>query len=60
MGTSKVSIRWPKPMMSEPDLEQLMRWLFADVCEATDGCVVKPDGVCPHGHPSWVLRKEMV
>jgi hypothetical protein len=56
----KVSRQWPKPTVPEPDLERLMHWLFTDVCEATDGCEVKPDGICPHGHPSWVLRKEMV
>lgn len=23
-------------------------------CPATDGCDVEPDGVCPHGHTSWL------
>jgi hypothetical protein len=22
--------------------------------EALDGCPVEPDGICPHGHPSWL------
>lgn len=22
---------------------------------ATDGCPTEPDGVCQHGHPSWLL-----
>ena len=60
MGTSKVSTRWPKPTVSEPDLKQLMMWLFTDLCEATDGCEVKANGICPHGNPSWLLRKEMI
>jgi hypothetical protein len=37
-----------------------MKWLYRDVCEATDDCEVKHDGVCPRGHPSWSLRREMV
>jgi len=46
--------------MPEPDLGQLMQWLFADVCEATDGYEVKPDVIRPHGYRSWVLGKEIV
>ena len=60
MTTSKARQKWPQPTTPEPDLAQLMEWLFADGCEATDGCTVKRDGICPHGHPSWLLRKEMV
>jgi len=37
-----------------------MMWLFTDLCEATDGCEVKANGICPHGNPSWLLRKEMI
>ena len=22
----------------------------------TDGCRVEPDGICPHGHKSWLLE----
>jgi hypothetical protein len=60
MTTSNARRRWPKPTTPEPDLEQLMKWLFEDECEATDGCTVKNDGSCPHGHPSWLLRLEFV
>lgn len=38
-----------------PSLDTLMRWEAEDGCEATDGCWVEPDGVCPHGHESWLL-----
>jgi len=24
-------------------------------CETTDGCYAEADGVCEHGHPSWIL-----
>ena len=29
-------------------------------CEATDGCVVEPDGHCQHGEPSWLLKMGMI
>jgi len=48
---------WPAPTTEPPDDETLAEWLFGDGdCEATDACIIEPDGVCPHGHPSW-LRK---
>ena len=44
----------------EPDatplLLELQRQLEEDGgCEATDGCVVEPDGTGDHGQPSWLL-----
>ena len=39
-----------------PDLETLRAWESEGGCEATDGCWVEPDGTCPHGHPSWLLK----
>lgn len=47
---------WPTPTVDEPDGEQLEQWIMAGVCEATDGCMVKLDETCSHGHPSWLLR----
>lgn len=48
---------WPEPTVDPPGMETIEGWLFADEnCEATDGCLVEPDGICPHGHPSWLLR----
>ena len=48
--------RWPQPTTEAPDLETLEAWIFDDgICEATDGCVIEPDGVCPHGHVSWLM-----
>jgi len=40
----------------EPSIEQLMQWEAEDGCEATDGCWVEPDGICPHGCKSWLLE----
>ena len=47
---------WPEPTVEEPDFETLEAWILDEgICEATDGCFVEPDGVCSHGHPSWLL-----
>jgi len=47
--------RWPAPTIEPPTFEDLAALALDDsVCEATDGCQVEPDGVCPHGHPSWL------
>ena len=47
---------WPEPTTEAPDLETIEEWMWEDGgCEATDGCWLEPDGVCPHGHPSWLL-----
>jgi len=51
---------WPEPTVDEPDLDQLEEWMLDNICESTDGCLVEPDGVCPHNHPSWLLRLGLV
>jgi len=43
-----------------PSDEQLSAWMFDGVCEATDGCLVEPDGTCPHGAPSWLIQLGMI
>ena len=42
-------------------MEQLAAW-YGDQggSEATDGCWVEIDGVCPHGHPSWFIQYGMI
>lgn len=52
--------KWPAPTSERPDLETLEAWMWDSVCEATDGCVCEPDGICPHGHPSWLLRLGLI
>lgn len=42
--------------MKVPSTETIMRWDFNDGHKATDGCRVEPDGICPHGHQSWMRR----
>jgi hypothetical protein len=54
---AEVRPRWPQPTVPVPSLEQIEEWAWEDGgCEATDACWVEIDGVCPHGHPSWLLR----
>lgn len=36
-------------------LEELEAMLFDDSIEAADGCLVEPDGTCPHGYRSPLL-----
>lgn len=51
---------WPEPTTAQPDWETLEAWTWEGFCEATDGCIVEPDGHCPHGHPSWLLSLGMI
>ena len=47
---------WPEPTTEEPSEETLMSWLMdAEYPEATDGCIIEPDGTCEHGQPCWML-----
>jgi hypothetical protein len=45
-----------------PDLETLIEWEAEGGCEAAcpHGCWVEPDGTCPHGNPSWLLRLRLI
>lgn len=52
-----MSKKYPEPEVPEPPLDLLMEWFDeGGGCEATDGCWIDPDGVCPHGYPSWLLH----
>jgi len=53
---------WPEPDYGgeEPDDEELERMIYDGVADATDGCIVEPDGVCEHGHPSWLRKKGLI
>jgi hypothetical protein len=46
--------------MTTPTIEELEEWHNAGVCEATDGCIVEPDGICEHGCKSWLLELGMI
>jgi len=49
-----------RPTMRRPSLETMERWLDEGYAKATDGCIVEPDGVCPHGHLSWLLLAGLI
>jgi hypothetical protein len=51
---------WPEPETDQPDDDELSNQSIDGVADATDGCSVEPDGVCPHGHPSWLLRLGLI
>ena len=42
-------------VQDEPSIDQIEEWTFDGVAEATDSCRIEPDGVCEHGHKSWLL-----
>jgi hypothetical protein len=43
------------PCTVEPDMCDLEHQALDGVVEATDGCMVEPDGYCEHAHISWLL-----
>lgn len=52
---------WPVPVTDAPDMDAIFDWLLLDGdCEATDGCIIEPDGVCQHGYPSWLIQLGMI
>jgi len=53
-------MKYPTPTEPEPTMEQLEYWVYDSAAEATDGCEIEPDGVCEHGHPSWLLALGLV
>ena len=46
--------------MKAPCVGTMERWMDNGRCKATDGCIVEPDGVCEHGHQSWLLRLGLI
>ena len=44
----------------EPSVKTMERWMNDGVAKATDGCRVEPDGTCPHGQPSWLLKLGLI
>jgi hypothetical protein len=52
--------QYPEPTVDTPSMGEAEYWVMDGVCEATDGCTVEPDGVCPHGHPSWLIAMGVI
>lgn len=53
-------LTYPAPTMPEPDIEELGDMVLDGDSEATDGCTVEPDGICEHGHPSWLIAMGLI
>ena len=52
---------YPEPVTEEPDMDTIEMWVLdQEDCEATDGCVIEPDGVCEHGYPSWLIQLGLI
>lgn len=45
-----------KPSKKPPSVATMTKWSNDGIAKATDGCKVEPDGTCPHGNPSWLLK----
>ena len=45
---------------AEPSAAQIHEWLNDGRAEALDGCIVEPDGTCPHGSPSWLIELGLI
>ena len=50
----------PSAVMAVPGTLTLRRWMEEGRARATDECRVAVDGVCEHGHPSWLVTMGMV
>jgi hypothetical protein len=50
----------PRKTKKLPSIKSIQRMMDSGYCRATDGCVVEPDGACPHGKPSWALELGMI
>lgn len=46
--------------MEEPSDEQILEWIVDGIAEATDGCIVEPDGHCEHGCNSWLIELGLI
>ena len=43
-----------------PSVQTMARWISDGVAKATDGCKVEPDGTCPNGQPSWLVKLNLI
>jgi hypothetical protein len=61
LAVERPKSKWPTPVTDAPDMDAIFDWLLLDGdCEATDGCIIEPDGVCQHGYPSWLIQLGMI
>jgi len=43
-----------KIITNKPTVETMEKWARLGYAKATDGCRVEEDGICEHGHTSWI------
>lgn len=67
VGGAEKRISQPQPWPEHeaepqpPAVETLWDWVDEyGKCTATDNCWVEPDGVCEHGHQSWLLELGLI
>jgi hypothetical protein len=48
------------PEREAPSDDEIEAWFMDGMAEATDGCSVEVDGICPHGKESWLRHLGMV
>jgi len=46
--------------VKQPSYRWLKKWESEGCAYATDGCKVEPDGICEHGHDSWLIELGMI
>ena len=57
---------YPTPTITKPSSDVLHAMLQAAVMDAqvgfetSDGCEGESDGICHHGHPSWLKRYGLI
>jgi hypothetical protein len=51
-----------KQSLRPPTMRDLEDWVYQGYAEAAcpHGCIVEPDGHCPHGKPSWLLKLGLI
>jgi hypothetical protein len=49
-----------KTCKSPPSLKTMEKWMMDGVAQATDGCRIEPDGICIHGHKSWLMQMSLI
>lgn len=58
---TRTNTSYPAPTTRLPDFEDVRDMMSGEGdTEATDGCYVEPDGICEHGHRSWLLHLGLI
>lgn len=61
-----MTLPYPKPVIPVPSQNEVFEMLSDAVTdeevvfETSDGCYVEPDGICSHGHPTWLRRYGLI